>query len=333
MKGFINEALGGVTARVEAVETTVTALQSKVAAIRGQVEHLKGESSTGINTGVDIIPSLVAAERVAFSKILIIKGAILTDLNDLKQFAADMFGALGVGDIAVRSLNFMGKPVVGQGRLIRLEVEDASQAVQILKAKRKLSTRAGWERIYINQMRSSMLGKMESRMNSFYRTNAEHMKMKKFHDGILFVDSNVRVPVYKFAAAEICVGNQVIEVPTSNLKPNQQQNPQNSQDSSQTAALQQRTGRRTRNSMKSAVVSEGSSSHTESEGGKHKKKSRVTPYDKKKKSPMSDARAHTADSNNGLQEMEEVAAISQLIASGATCTPGGISVSHQANSN
>jgi hypothetical protein len=94
MEAFITEALGGLSTRVEAVESSVLALQLEVASINGRINHIKGETS--IPTHFDAVtPSLIAAERIAFAKVLvIIKGALVTNQLELHQFLTKLFNVL-----------------------------------------------------------------------------------------------------------------------------------------------------------------------------------------------------------------------------------------------
>jgi hypothetical protein len=211
LKAFINEALGGFSTRVDAVEQSVSALQTEVAAIKGHMEQIKGDTLS--NDTLNIIPSLMAAERVAFAKLLVIKGTMLTNASDLNQFSIDLLNALQLSnDVTIKSISFMSKPKPGQGRLIRLETGEAAHASLIMKEKHKLRSIVNWSNVFINQMRSNMVGKLESRMHGFFRANTETIKMTKYSDSILFVETGIKIPIHKFGAAEIRVGEQVFAV-------------------------------------------------------------------------------------------------------------------------
>jgi hypothetical protein len=295
LKTFINEALGGITTRVEAVESSVTVLQTEIAAIQGQVDQLKGKSMSSA-VSLDVLPSLLAAERVAFAKVLVIKGALIKQASDLDKFAADLFSALDVCNVKVQSLSFMGKPREGISRLIRLEVEDASQALLILKSKRKLGANTAWSNVFINQMRSKMAGRLEHRMNLFYRTNIESVKMKKFHDGIL-LENGTRIPLHQFGADDIRVGNQVYTIP-NNIPP-QQQAPSCTQDCGSSSIPQASSStnstnrRKTRNSTKAVIQANPIKS---ADGTKAKKPRRDSPYSRGRSLPR--INKNRPDNNN-----------------------------------
>jgi hypothetical protein len=220
VEALINDAVGGLSTRVETVESSVSALESAVANINERINQIKGESSFSTQFD-DVLPSLIAAERVAFEKVLVIKGAAATTQLELDQFLGEFFSVLNVENAAVEAASFMGKQRVDQGRLIRLQLKDASQAQQILKGKSKLRAIPNWSNVFVNQMRSRMVGRLESRMNGFFRVNQEKIKMKKYNDCLLFVETGIRIPVYKFGAETITVGNHSFNVsgttPAANL--------------------------------------------------------------------------------------------------------------------
>jgi hypothetical protein len=286
IKKFIDDALGKVNERVTTVEANVATLQMEVTDIRSQLDQLKGDKSPSNNYVIDILPSLVAAERVAFSKILIIKGAMITNVSDLNKFSTDLLNVLEVSNVTVQSVSFMGKAREGQERLIRLEVEEASHALLILKGKRKLQSIDGWSNIFINQMRSSMVGKLERRMNGFYRTNLEKIKMKKFHDCIQFIESGTRVPVHKFGAAEIQVGQQVFAV--SNTVPASSHSQPLTSEKGTSSPIPQTNNQNCRKT-RSATQAAAKTKPIKGASNSKQKKPRITPYTRGRNVPGTSA--------------------------------------------
>jgi hypothetical protein len=200
--------LGEVNKRVDTVEANVLSIQRDIEKVKDQI---KGDNHFSSDM-LDIIPSLLAAERATFANVLVIRG-MKDDQANLETFVSEMLLTLSaVNQIQVVALSFMGKPIAGRSRLIRLEVKTADQAVIILKSKNRLCSHSNWKDIYISQMRSNMAGKMEGRMNSFHRVNKELIPMKKYRDCILFTEAGIRVPLHKFAANTIQVGSSTYDV-------------------------------------------------------------------------------------------------------------------------
>jgi hypothetical protein len=202
IKAYIDTSVGAVNKRVDAVEATVLSVQQDVERIKAG--QLKGENNL-TSVILDTIPSLLAAERAALAKVLVIKGAN-ADLTVLDKFVSDLLCSLAVENVEVVAVTFMGKPRSDKSRLIRLEVKSAVQAAAILKSKSKLQSIPAWKNVYITQMRSKMAGKFEGRMNHFYRVNKETIPMKKHQDCLQFTETGIRVPLHKFAADTIQVG-------------------------------------------------------------------------------------------------------------------------------
>jgi hypothetical protein len=311
LKAYINEAVSGISSRVDAVEANVSTLQSEVAAIKAHMDNIKGDNTA--SDANDLIPSLIAAERAAFAKILVIKGAMLSNSTELNKFSIDLFNALNISDTAIHSVLFMGKAREGQGRLVRMEVKDVSQAQLILKEKSKLRSIPGWSNIFINQLRSSMVGKLESRMNGFFRVNKDKIQMKKFSDCILFLENGTRIPVHKFGAAEIRVGQQVYSVssstPTSvvSTAPINGQTASVQQTGSSLSQPTQLNRRITRNSTKAAAPAKRIKSTTNTT---KVKKPRVTPYARQTVVPSA-VRAASGDDNEDFEDMDDTTDIDQ----------------------
>jgi hypothetical protein len=161
-----------------------------------------------------------------------------------------------------------------------------------------------------------MVGKLEARMNGFYRVNINAVKMKKFHDGILFLESGMRMPVHKFGNDEIQVGEQVFSVNNISSKPTQNLPSTSSLDSSQppanpiqpsvnpsqpSATTQPSTsGRNTRNSNKIGKQHKP----IKVAAGRPKKKARMTPYARSKNN------YDHSDANDEFEDMDDVQSVS-----------------------
>jgi hypothetical protein len=219
LQGCITEAIGMVNKRVDAVELSVSSIQNEVAAMRDRMDTLTGTDTQHYsNNVIDILPSIMAIERATFASTLIIDGLKQVPI-DLNAFISSMLAVLCITNVEVVSASYTGRIRDGQARLVKLEVKTPDQAMSILKCKKKLRDAQEWSHIFINQMRSRMVGGMQNRMSYFFRHNKDKIDMKMYHDCVVFTESAIRVPLYQFSADKISVGPIQYEVISKSASP------------------------------------------------------------------------------------------------------------------
>jgi hypothetical protein len=199
------------------VEKSVASSRVEISGIREKIANhaskleklLKGESSKSSYSipnvheqGVlkNLLPSLAAADRVAFGKELMLSG-ISSDLSDLKSLVTEVLRALDIDDVKVMETYFVGKTNAQGKRPVNVSwLKSEEQVEAVMRSKHLLKKNPLYDQMYsIHSKRSSFIGKCEGKMRSFFRAKKDKMKMKVYHYNVVVVNEKIRIPVCDFA--------------------------------------------------------------------------------------------------------------------------------------